>query len=285
MPRTIIVVPCYNEAGRLEVHEFLNFARDRHWVRVLFVDDGSTDETPAVLKTLQQSDPGQFAVCRLPENLGKAEAVRQGMLRALADDPELVGYWDADLATPLEAVDEFRDVLGRDPKLQIAMGARVALMGRRIERRMWRHYLGRIFATAASMVLRLPVYDTQCGAKLFRASPQLKRHFERPFHTNWIFDVELLARFIHDRRAERLSGIEEMLYEVPLRQWVDVSGSKVKARDFAKAAAELVRIYWTYMRRGASLPRPLKQAVPAPHINAWQCNGNRKRTLPAAPAR
>ena len=275
MPRTIIVIPCYNEAGRLEVHEFLGFARKRPWVRFLFVDDGSTDETSAVLRILQQSDPAQFATYCLASNRGKAEAVRQGMLQALASDPECVGFWDADLATPLEAIDEFCDVLRRNPHLEIATGARVQLLGRRIERRAWRHYLGRVFATAASMVLKIPVYDTQCGAKLFRVSPQLRRHFEQPFRTTWIFDVELLARFICTRRAEGQTPLDSVVYEVPLRQWIDVAGSKVRVRDFAKAVVELAKVYWTYMRPSANPPRPTRPAVPAAHLRLrnWSTTG------------
>jgi hypothetical protein len=113
-----------------------------------------------------------------------------------------------------------------------------------------RHYLGRLFASAASLVLGLPVYDTQCGAKLFRVTPQVASLFAAPFRTGWIFDVELLARFLARRApAERHAAVRAM-YEFILPEWRDVAGSKVKALDFLKAAFELLTIARVY-RRGS----------------------------------
>ena len=127
-----------------------------------------------------------------------------------------------------------------------------------------RHLLGRAFAMMASLVLRLPVYDTQCGAKLFRASPEIRRLFDRPWRTNWVFDVELLARFIRGRNAAGREKTTEALYECPLTQWRDVAGSKVKPRDFFKAFFELAKVYWTYFRpRTAATDR----RVPVPEID------------------
>ncbi len=252
MCNCIVVVPCYNEAARLKVDVFREFAARGHPQRFLFVDDGSTDDTRSVLETLRDGDPEHFEVHNLPRNMGKAEAVRQGILRALARQVELVGFWDADLATPLEAIPEFCDLLTRNPQLQMVIGARVKLLGRTIDRRVLRHYLGRVFATAASLVLRLPVYDTQCGAKLFRACPEVHALFRQPFRTNWIFDVELLARFIHGRKTGGMEPAERSIYELPLTEWRDVTGSKVRVRDFFKSFFELARICWVYLRPGAA---------------------------------
>ena len=129
----------------------------------------------------------------LARNSGKGEAVRQGLLSALASDTELVGYWDADLSTPLDELPRFMKLLEERPTLHMVLGARVALLGRIIERYHIRHFTGRVFATAASIVLGLPVYDTQCGAKLFRASSELSAVLSSPFSNPWSFDVELLA--------------------------------------------------------------------------------------------
>jgi len=254
MPECVVVIPCYNEAARLPVDAFNAFVARGLPVRFLMVDDGSTDATQSVLQSLHRRNPQRFDVLRLPQNSGKAEAVRRGMLQAMTGPVETVGFWDADLATPLEAIPEFLDVLDRNPQLQIVIGARVKLLGRRIERRPLRHCLGRVFATTASLALRLPVYDTQCGAKMFRVTPQTRLLFATPFCTNWIFDVELLARLVRLHKAAGLDPPEQCVYELPLAEWRDVAGSKVRPRDFVKSFFELLRIYRKYLRRRAVWP-------------------------------
>jgi len=260
MSNCTIVVPCYNEAARLDVDAFRQFSPPGCRLRFLFVNDGSTDETATVLEDLARRDTARFAVCHLSKNCGKAEAVRQGIVQAMEDGPEYVGFWDADLATPLDLIPEFCDRLEASPDLLMVFGARVKLLGRTIERRAVRHYLGRVFATAASTVLRLPIYDTQCGAKIFRASPAIRSLFERPFRTNWIFDVELLARYRRVSLANTLQPLENAIYELPLTEWRDVAGSKVKPLDFFKAFFELARIYLTYLRPGLPKPAPLSSS-------------------------
>lgn len=242
MARIVVVVPCYNEASRLDTAAFVRFVRGTSEVEFLFVDDGSTDATMELLKQICKASPTRLAFMCLPANRGKAEAVRQGVLTALNTGAAYVGYWDADLATPLEAIHTFARVLDRAPRIELVMGSRVQLLGRRIERHASRHYLGRIFATTASFALGLRVYDTQCGAKLFRSTPEMAALFEAPFRSRWIFDVELLARLMDGRRGGAPAP-EQIIYEEPLTDWSDVGGSKLKAKDFVTAFFELARIY------------------------------------------
>ena len=245
---TIIVVPCFNEAQRIDREAFGAFAAAHPDIGVLLVNDGSEDETLEVLNDMAARHPASIAVLDLPRNVGKAEAVRLGMFRAMQRRPRFVGFWDADLATPLDAVHPFIDLLRVDPRLHIVLGSRVRLLGRRIERRAMRHYVGRVFATAASLTLRLPVYDTQCGAKLFRSTPALSAVLSAPFLSRWVFDVEMIARFGALDGPYSPDVAQREIHEHPLMRWHDVRGSKLRSSDFVRAALDLLRIHRHYIR-------------------------------------
>jgi len=244
MLSTTIVVPCYNEADRLDGEQFLGFLATRPHLRFLFVNDGSTDETQAMIEALA-SRSAQADSLSLPRNKGKAEAVRQGLRTALEEEGDLVGFWDADLATPLEAIDEFVAVMEARENVEIALGSRVKLLGRTIERDNRRHYFGRVSATVASMILRLPVYDTQCGAKVFRRTPLLSEILAEPFLSRWIFDVEILARWVGLRSPEEA---EACIIEIPLMEWRGIGGSKLSILDFLSAPVDLIRLQAHYGR-------------------------------------
>ena len=239
-----VVVPCYNEASRLRTERFVEFVKKHSEVRFIFVNDGSADDTLTILQMLAATDQKRLLVLDRQPNAGKAEAVRAGMLLG-ADGSDVVGFWDADLATPLNALPELLSQLQENPLLEMVFGARVRLIGREIVRRPMRHYLGRVFASAVSVALRLPIYDTQCGAKLFRVSPDLLQVLDAPFESRWIFDVEIIARFLALHGADSDFG-RRAIYECPLHQWEDVAGSKVKLLDFITSFWELMRIWANY---------------------------------------
>lgn len=239
MTRIRLVVPCYNEAERLDGAAFLQFLSARPDSSLLFVDDGSRDATPAVLARLAAEGGGRVEVLTLAANQGKARAVRQGVLSALESGAGLVGYWDADLSTPLDAVGSFVETLDARPDIDLVMGARVKLLGRDIERLAVRHYAGRVFATAASIVLGLGVYDTQCGAKLFRSPSPIADAFREPFRSRWIFDVEVLERCVGRLGTAAAAA---RIYEYPLVRWHHAPGSKLMPRHVLRAAWDLLLI-------------------------------------------
>jgi dolichyl-phosphate beta-glucosyltransferase len=243
----MMVVPCYNEELRLPVDQFQRFLCESQ-IRFVFVDDGSRDKTLDRLESLRKDHPDRVFVLRSPANQGKAEAVRMGLNFALEQEADYVGYWDADLATPLDAIPQFMAVFSERPDLDMVFGSRVKLLGRHVHRKTGRHYLGRVFATVVSVMLRLPVYDTQCGAKIFRVRPETRDLTAESFRSRWVFDVELLARYL--RQQGSATAAAQRIYEYPLHVWEDVGDSKVKPFDFFVALRDVIRIYWKYIRTG-----------------------------------
>ena len=241
VPGTVIVVPCFDEERRLRPEIFVEALLRHPGVEFLFVDDGSRDRTSALLATIAGGAPGRVRTVTLAENRGKAEAVRQGFLAAARTGADVIGYWDADLATPLENLDAFLAAMA-NPRTLVALGSRVQLLGSGQRRRLLRHYLGRVFASCASLVLGLAVYDTQCGAKLFRRTPEIEAVFARPFRTRWLFDVEILARLLSLGPSGGREREPEGWMEVPVRRWHDVGGSKVRVGAFLTAPGELLGI-------------------------------------------
>jgi glycosyltransferase involved in cell wall biosynthesis len=240
--RVDLVVPCFDEAARLAPAELAKALAREPDLALTLVDDGSRDGTRRVLDAIAAESPGRVHVVALPENRGKGEAVRAGLLAALARKPAFAGWWDADLATPFDELATLRAALEAAPRAWLATGARVRMLGAAIERRALRHYAGRVVATWISRALRLPVYDTQCGAKLFRADAVPAGLLDEPFLTRWLFDVEVLARLERLHRDGKGPPPEDLVVEVPLRRWTDVPGSKVVPLDLVRARFALGRI-------------------------------------------
>jgi len=147
------------------------------------------------------------------------------------------------LATPLEEIPYFINTMLRFD-FDVITGLRLMRLGAKVKRKNLRHYLGRVFATTASKVLKLPVYDTQCGAKLYKKQI-IQPLFKDRFITKWLFDVEILARYIKFFGREKAVT---KIYEYPVYQWEDIGGSQLKAKDFLKAPLELWKIKKRYFK-------------------------------------
>ncbi len=223
--------------------DFLDFIRSCSNVDFLFVDDGSSDNTPEILGMLDREGNGRVAVLKLGVNSGKAEAVRRGGLHCISSGKyEYIGYWDADLATPLSEINRFLAVFSSKPDVSMVIGSRIRKMGSRVERIWYRHYLGRFFATAASVMLKMPIYDTQCGAKIMRAGFAAPL-FNEPFNVKWLFDIELFSRAIYELGNE---GVKKAVYEIPLDAWKDIAGSKLRLVNFLATPVQLFWIWKLY---------------------------------------
>lgn len=232
-----LIIPCKDEAERLEQSVILEAVEKNPALSILFVNDGSRDGTSEILAHLVHASPA-IAAIHLSRNVGKAEAVRAGVKRLLQEDGEgLIGFWDADLATPLEDVERFVSVFERDSTTEMVVGSRWPHLGASVERTGFRDFSGQIMKFLIRRVLRAPVYDTQCGAKIF--TRQLARDvFAGRFLSPWLFDVEMFRR-MGKRRI--LKGVKEL----PLECWRDIAGSKMTLGGAMRSVLDLVRIAWS----------------------------------------
>lgn len=244
MQKVCIVIPCYNEALRLPTQQLLHFASAHSALDFVLVNDGSTDNTQTILDSLAAQLPSAFYALHLSRNQGKAQAIRSAVLASptIATQRGVsyshIGYWDADLATPLDEIPFFIARFAPHAPMQYVMGSRIQMLGTQIKRKTSRHYLGRLFATVVSRLLQLPVYDTQCGAKLIEAN-LAQRLFQAPFNTQWLFDVELLARL---RTYYTIAEMHNIIAEQPLKSWQDVAGSKLRLKHMLGVPWQLWQI-------------------------------------------
>jgi len=239
----VIVIPCFNEADRLNTPAYAAFLKENPQVGLVMVDDGSTDATLSILTRVEQDFSAQVKLLSSKKNKGKAEAVRAGV--HLAFDIfsfEKIAYLDADLSTSLEECLKISKLVSNET--HFVFGSRISTIDNTIKRKWYRHYLGRIIATAISKSLQLTVYDTQCGCKIFEAS-LAKKLFKDTFLSRWLFDVELFHRAIKLYGRE---NIPEHLKEIPLNSWVATEGSKVRFSYIFKLWYDLFTITLFYRK-------------------------------------
>jgi dolichyl-phosphate beta-glucosyltransferase len=242
MPRIIIIIPCFNEENRLPKPEYRRFLFNNN-IEMLFVNDGSTDNTLYVLNELKKEFAAQVQILTLPKNAGKAEAVRRGVLATgKLDKRDIIGFMDADLSTPLEEIGYFINEF-RDTNIQFVFGSRFSRIGAHITRFHHRHYFGRFVATLVSLYLGIPVYDSQCGAKFFHAG-LARKLFMDPFVSRWLFDVEIFRRI-----ALLDMKVAECSLELPLHTWVEKGGSRISFNDYLNLPLEFFKIIRHYLHQ------------------------------------
>ena len=240
--RTVLIIPCFNEELRINEEKYLEFSELYTDHLLLFVNDGSTDNTESLVQNLilQRMNVKLFSN---KKNSGKGEAVRSGVMYALQNFTfRYIGFIDADLSTPLAESLLLEKEFENNPRLEIVMGSRVQMLGKMIKRNLWRHWFSRIIATLICKVLQEPVYDTQCGAKLFSRSAA-ERLFQERFLSSWLFDVEILARH------KNFAGEREFrssVKEVPVTNWTETQQSKLRYYYVFKILLDLLKIRKNY---------------------------------------
>lgn len=225
-----IIIPAYNEERRIHtvLQSIQNYMESQIIdFEVIVVDDGSQDDTTAVVATFRNTFK-HLVIISDQTNRGKGYAVRQGMLRARGAYRMFV---DADDATHFSDLERFW------PELQagydIIIGSRYLPASKIHIKQPWlRRMLGRCANMLIQVMAVWGIRDTQCGFKIFRAQ-SAENIFSRALINGWGFDFEVLAI------GQRLGYT---IKEVPV-SWHHRDDSRVRPLKSAfKTLAELWRI-------------------------------------------
>ena len=218
-----IIIPCYNESMRLPVNKYLDFLKLNKKVKIIFVNDGSTDKTKNLVNKLFNKFPEQIKILSYEKNKGKGNAVRDGFLYAVRQNMNgNLAYLDADLSTSLEECKLLSKKI--NDKIKFVFGSRIRKSNNVIKRKFHRFVIGRSIATIISSILGVSVYDTQCGCKIIDQK-LVNKSFGEVFSSRWLFDVEIFLRLINLYGKDKFIEISK---EVPLKSWVDTEDSRVK---------------------------------------------------------
>ncbi len=237
-----VVIPCYNEEERLKTIEFQDFVASNMGYHLCFVNDGSKDNTLNVLKELSKGREDYISVYDCPQNGGKAEAVRLGMLHLAKESQfDYVGFLDADLSTNFEDFNDLVETISNSD-YKIVSGSRIFRMGANIAKESSREIISKTINLIIRKILGMQFQDTQCGAKVF-TKEVIPLLFEKPFLTRWLFDVELFLRM---RKYYGKDKVQSLLCEQPLNRWIHEDGSKLSMKDSIKIVGQLGQIFWHY---------------------------------------
>lgn len=225
-----LIIPCHNEADRLDFEIFDNY---KDVINFFFVDDGSDDNTSKLI-----AQKGYPLLC-LTENIGKGPAIRRGLLQLIEDKAiktKWVGYWDADLTIDLKTLEEM-GISNLPDTYHTVWTSRYKSFLSITKSSLLRGILGLIFSRMVRSYMKIDLHDTQCGAKVFRTH-YAEELFKQPFLSRWLFDIELYFRLPRDS-----------IMEYPITSWQNQTGSKVSLlKDGLAAIMELREIKKKYQR-------------------------------------
>jgi len=238
MPKIAIIIPCFNEEKRLLPESYINFLKINNDFDLIFVNDGSTDNTISILNTIQFAFEKRVFIINSDSNKGKANAISEGMRSCISNsDYSHLGYLDADLSTSLEEFYRLFTILNKQ-NADYIFGSRIKMLHSQIVRSSFRHFSGRLIATLVDSKYNFGIYDTQCGAKCFKKEI-ISVALQEPFKTKWFFDIEIFLRIREQLKSAK--GIEE-----PLKIWRDPGGSKMNILKLPKIINELYILFKKY---------------------------------------
>lgn len=232
MNKILLIIPCFNEARRLNMLKSTYLKTID--LKLCFVDDGSTDDTRDFIKSNLLTN-SNISIITFDKNIGKGPCIREACMildkRNSFRDIDYIGYWDADLSTPIEEVIEMSKQL-KSSNVDGLFASRNCNNSRGIKRILFRKILSRAFNFFVKAFWSINMFDTQCGAKLFKKS-YAQVVFAKPFYTKWLFDVEIILR-----------STSFSLIEYPLKKWE--YSQKEKLPNFKMVKDVIIDLYMLF---------------------------------------
>ena len=237
MQKIAIIIPCYNEEKRLK-EALLTALIEGCQADIYLANDGSTDHTLDIIEGFSKQHPNRCFVIHYPQNQGKANTIFKAANALLENDAySYIGYFDADFSTPPSEIIRLVEETQKH-SYQFLFGSRILLLNSGIQRKFYRHIIGRIIITMINVKFSLGIYDTQCGSKIF-SKEIIREAFAAPFYTSWLFDVEIFVRL--KKRDLLKTG-----REIPIYNWKDIEGSKLGWKTGFKILKELYLLTKNY---------------------------------------
>ncbi|VXB21240.1 Transcriptional regulator [Flavobacterium sp. 9AF] len=237
-----VVIPCYNEEKRLQTEIYKKFVEKNLGYHLCFVNDGSNDSTLDIVNQLAKDHEDRISVLNCEKNVGKAEAVRLGMVHLAKNNQyDYIGFLDADLSTNF---DDFQDLVNTisNSNFQLVSGSRMRRMGANITKQSSRAIISKTVNYIIRKTVMMEINDTQCGAKIMTREI-IQNTFQTKFLTKWLFDVEIFMRM---KKAYGTQKAKELICEMPLKRWIHADGSKLSMKDSVKIIGQIGQIALNY---------------------------------------
>ena len=202
---------------------------------IIFVDDGSTDGTSHIVQSYISNNP-HVVMLNLPEHLGKGGSITHAILTQSLKS--CVAYMDVDLSADPS---ELEKLLGYLEDYDVVAGSRILRDGLEpVNRPLYRSFLSNSYSRLFRYLFRIPIYDPQCGFKVFRKGVT-QRLFENIKTMGFAFDTDLIVTaFAQELRIK----------EVPIN-WTHGNFSKISVlHEIQAMGSDLFSIWYRFHLAG-----------------------------------
>lgn len=184
-----IIIPVYNGAAYIAstLQELGDFFATRSTPQIIFVNDGSTDDTEKILQAERETSTFPIDIISLKENKGKGAAVKYGF-RHVSPDSHYIAFTDIELPYGLSKIEEAIQYMEKREDVHVTVGDRTK--NTEDQYSLYRNFFKRCFRLFLPRAIR-HIEDTQSGLKVFRA-PAARTIFPRLKTDRWVMDVEIM---------------------------------------------------------------------------------------------